>query len=234
VAGIVLAALFAVVTLVFDADQVVAGTALNLIAVGTTGVGYRLCLQAGYAQSAAVFFEPVRMPWLPFAAFDQFGLFYALLVLGGMVHAMLRFTRFGVELSAMGEYPPAAQSAGIRVVARRAGCLFFGGATAGLAGAYLSIMFTHQFTQNMTAGRGFLALAMVIFGRWKPLGLLLGGLFFGYVYAVETFLEVSPLRGMPAPQLLQMSPYILTLIVLAGLMGRARAPAALGQPLDRE
>jgi simple sugar transport system permease protein len=95
-------------------------------------------------------------------------------------------------------------------------------------------MFTHEFGTQMTAGRGFLALALVIFGRWQPTGLLAGGLFFGYVYAVGNQLEVTPSRWLPAPQVLQMAPYVLSLIVLAGAAGRSRAPAALGKALERQ
>lgn len=233
-AGLAMAALFALVTIVFDADQVVAGTAVNLIAVGGTGVGYRLCIQEGFASQAATFFEPMHPPFLPLAALDQFGLFYAVLILAAAVHLLVLRSRWGVELRSLGEHPAAAQAAGIRVRARRTLCILFGGLTAGVAGSYLSIMFTHQFTENMTAGRGFLALAMVIFGRWNPAGLLLGGLFFGYVYAFGYYLEVSPFRGLAAAQILQMAPYLLSLVVLAGMMGRSRAPAALGQPLERE
>ncbi len=233
-AGVTLACLFAIVTLVFDADQVVAGTAINLLALGATGVGYKWCLQAGWAARQAHCFKPLDLPLGPLAALDQYGLCYATLALAAMIHTVLRFSRWGIELSALGDYPLAASAAGIRVNARRFACVLFGGLTAGLAGSYLSIMYTHQFNENMTAGRGFLALAMVIFGGWQPLGLILGGLFFGYVSVVQNFLEVSPLRWLPAPQILQMAPYVFTLIVLAGLMGRRRAPAALGQPFENE
>src|SRR5690606_7402210 len=140
---------------------------------------------------------------------------------------------WGLELTALGEYPAAAAAAGMRIRVRQAGAILFGGAMAGLAGSYLSLMLTHQFGENMTAGRGFLALALVIFGRWQPLGLILAGLFFGYVYAISGALEVTPRPWLPAPQILQMAPYLLTLVVLAGWVGRSRAPAGLGQPLPR-
>jgi ABC-type uncharacterized transport system permease subunit len=231
-AAMVLAALFALATLVFDADQVVCGTALNLVAVGATSVGFKWCQAAGYTARVAPAFPRLELN-LPFDAFDQFPIAYATIALALLLHVYLRHMRWGVELTALGEYPAAAVAAGIRVRTRRFIAILFGGATAGLAGAYLSLMLTGQFGEHMTAGRGFLALAMVIFGRWQPPGLLLAGLFFGYLYAIQNTLEVSRPAWLPAPQLLQMMPYVCTLIVLAGLAGRTRAPSALGQPLER-
>lgn len=231
-AGIGLAALFAIVSLLFDADQVVAGTAINLLAVGATGVGFKFCRDAGLTEKASQFFGEIVLS-KHIQSPNQFGLFYATVLLAAVLYFLLRHTRFGLELIAMGEYPQAAVAAGIRVQARRAACVLFGGATAGLAGSYLSIMFTHQYVDNMTAGRGFLALAMVIFGRWHPAGLLAGGLFFGYVYAIANRLEVGSGTTLVPPPILQMAPYLLSLLVLAGWAGRTRAPAALGQPLER-
>lgn len=235
--GCVLGSLFALVTLVFDADQVVAGTAINLLAIGATGMGFKLCLDARLNERTAPFFQPIDLG-LPFDALDQYGLLPFVLVLAVAVHLMLRRTRFGVELIAMGEYPQAAVAGGIRVNARRLLTMLFGGACAGLAGCYLSTMYVTQFSENMTAGRGFLALAMVIFGKWKPLTLMLGGLFFGGIYALQNELHVisktTAASWLPPSQMLEMMPYVLSLIVLAGIGGRTRAPAALGQPLPRE
>lgn len=235
--GMALAGVFAVVTLVFDADQVVTGTALNLLAIGATGAGIKLAVAEGWGGRQVSFFEPIHVTDA-FGALNQFGLFYATILLMLAAHLFIRQTRWGVELTALGEYPRAVVSAGLRARWRRAGCVLFGGLTAGLAGSYLSIMFTHEFTDQMTAGRGFLALAMVVFGRWQPVGLLAGGLFFGYVYALQNHLhvfsrsEASP--WMPPSQILEMAPYVLTLLVLAGFAGRTRPPAALAQPLERE
>jgi simple sugar transport system permease protein len=231
-AGLTLAALFALVTLVFDADQVVAGTAINLLAVGATGMGFKLCREAELTQRRLNLFEELRLSE-HIQTLNQFGLCYVTLLLAVAAYVLLRRTRFGIELIALGEYPPAAVAAGLRVRARRLVCVLFGGLTAGLAGSYLSVMFTHQFVDNMTAGRGFLALAMVIFGRWHPGGLLAGGMFFGYVYAMASYLEVRPEGPAIPPSLLAMAPYLLSLLVLAGLMGRTRPPAALGQALER-
>ncbi len=231
-AGMALALCFALVTIVFSADQVVTGTALNLVALGVSGVAYKWCLAAGWTARAPVFFEPVHVGFLGFRAFDQYGLFYFTNVLALVLQVLIGRTRWGMELTAPGEYPAALAAAGVQVSLRRMGFVVRGGGRAGVGGSYLSIMFTHQFGPDLTAGRGYLALAMVIFGRWQPVGLLMGGLFFGYVYAVENYLEVNPLPWLPAPQLLQAAPYVLTLVVLAGFAGRTRAPAALAQPYD--
>ena len=220
-AGALMAALFALACLAFEADQVVAGTALNLLATGATGMGFKLCVEQGLTDRRVVFFEPA---WL-----GQFWLFYATLALLAAVRFLLRHTRPGIEITTLGEYPAAADAAGIRVNWRRGACVLFGGMTAGAAGSYLSIMFNTQFNQNMTAGRGFLALAMVVFGRWQPVGLLAGGLFFGLVYWLGKSLEVT-MTGSPAVSLLEMLPYVLSLAVLAGFAGRSRAPSSLGQP----
>lgn len=224
VAGLAMALLFVLASLVFDADQVVAGTALNLLAAGATGMGFKLCIAAGLTDRRALFFEPVY--------FGQFWLFYATLAVIAAVHLILRHTRHGIEITALGEYPAAARAMGIRVSVRRAACVMFGGVTAGVAGSYLSIMFNTQFNLDITAGRGFLALAMVIFGRWQPVGLLGGGLFFGLVYWLGKSWEISA-AGSSAVSLLGMLPYVLSLVMLAGFMGRGRAPAALGQPAER-
>lgn len=229
--GLLMACLFAICTLIFDADQVVAGTALNLLALGATGLLFKMSLRLGFTDRSAQFFEPITL-FSGLQAFNQYILCYLTILLAIGTHILIRRTRWGIELTALGEHPAAASAAGIRVNARRAACILFGGLTAGLAGSYLSIMFTHQFNENMTAGRGFLALAMVVFGRWQPKWLLLGGFLFGYLYAIENWLEVSQIPGLPAPQILQMAPYVLTLLVLAGTTGRTRAPAALGQPFN--
>lgn len=233
-AGLLIAAVFALVSIVYRADQIVAGAAINLLAVGLTGLGFKLCIDAGYAEREAKFFSPHNFDWLGFSALDQFDLAFVALLLAAIIHVVLFRTRFGIELRSLGEFPEAVDAAGISVTRRRVACVLFGGLTAGLAGSYLSIMFNTQFNENMTAGRGFLALAMVVFGRWHPGGLIAGGLFFGAIYWLATSLEVSPIEGMPAPQLFQMAPYLLSLIVLAGVMGKTKAPAALGRAFERE
>jgi len=243
--GVMLSALFALVVIAFRADQIVAGTAVNLLAVGLTGlVGARL-QEAGFDRRPPVFFERVGLPLLDRlpgvgpglfgegGVFHQHGLLYVTVL--GLVgcHLYLYHTRWGIELRALGENPAAAEAAGAQVNIRRTWAVLFGGACAGLAGAYLSIMYTHRFHDNMTAGRGFLALALVIFGRWRPLGLLTAGLVFGAFYAAANQMHVAGWSVTLARHWVDVAPYLLSLLLLALLARRASAPAALGQPYER-
>jgi simple sugar transport system permease protein len=150
-------------------------------------------------------------------------------LLGLVVWAYFRFTRAGLEHAAIGESPEAADSAGVSVQLRKLGAILFGAACAGLAGAYLSTMRVWAFTENMTDGMGFLALAIVIFGRWSAWGILLAGLFFGLVRAGVDALNVSRFARADLENLFNMLPYALSLAALAGLAGRSPAPAALGK-----
>lgn len=244
-AGVAIAALFALVAVIFRGDQIVAGTAINLLAAGLTGVCYARWLESRLAGRPPVYFERFAIPvlrdlpvlgrWL-FAetgVFYQHGLLY-LAVLGIVgAHYYLYHTRWGIELRALGENPVVADAAGIRVHARRVGAILFGGACAGLAGAYLTLMLTHEFRENITAGGGFLALAMVIFGRWRPAGLLVAGLVFGMLRALAYQLGVGAWSLPIARQWPEMAPYLLSILLLALLSGRARPPAMLGRPYER-
>ncbi len=143
----------------------------------------------------------------------------------------LKSTRPGLQLRAVGEYPAAADTAGVRVSRVRWRATIFNGAMCGLAGAFLSMSHTDSFGENMTAGRGFIALAIVIFGRWNPWGALGGALLFGAAEGSQFFLQ-SKIGTTFYPLLLAL-PYALTLLVLAGFAGRSPAPAALGQVYER-
>ena len=140
-------------------------------------------------------------------------------------------TRLGLRLRSVGENPRAAETVGVSVYRMRYGAVLASGALAALGGAFLSIGFVHSFTQNMTAGRGFIALAAVIFGRWKPLGLLGATALFGFSSALAQRL---PEFSEQAATLFQALPYVLTLIAVAGLVGRSTPPAADGVPYRRE
>ena len=128
-----MACLFAICTLIFDADQVVTGTALNLLALGATGLAFKMSLRLGFTDRTAPFFEPIHL-FSGLQAFNQYILCYLTILLAISTHILIRHTRWGIELTALGEYPAAASAAGIRVNARRAACILFGGLTAGLAG----------------------------------------------------------------------------------------------------
>lgn len=216
-AGAAAGALFALFAVVRRTDQIVVGAAVNLLALGGTGLAAR-ALYGGAVPTAPV------LPSLAFA-----GLALALVPLLGLG---LAFTRPGLRLRAVGERARAADAEGVAVERVRFAALLAGGTLAGVAGAALSIAQSNTFTEGMTAGRGFIALAVVIFGRWRPAGVLGAALFFGAAMALQPRLQA---RGSAIPyQATLMFPYVVTLVVLAFASGRARAPADLGRPYRRE
>ena len=218
-AAALLAALFALAILKFAADQIVTGTGINLLAFGATALAYKR-LDPVMASRTITAINPV---WMMVAA----------LVLLAFVWVYLRFTRGGLELTAIGESPEAADAAGVSVDLRKWGTILSGAACAGLAGAYLSTMRVQGFVENMTEGQGFLALAIVIFGRWHAGGILAAGLFFGLVRAMANSLETHPGYSGSTLQLFKILPYAVSLLALAGVAGRSGAPASLGRPYVR-
>ncbi|GIX07409.1 MAG: ABC transporter permease [Candidatus Poribacteria bacterium] len=201
------------------ADQIVTGTAINLTALGLTG----FLNQQGYADVVRVSgFSP---SW-------RAGLFGGAFLVAILTHLFLRSTHLGLAIRAAGEHPHAVETAGVSVRWLRTGTVAFGGMMAGAAGGYLLLTQVPTFIENMSAGRGFIAIAIVIFGRWSALGVLLGSLFFGAADGLQLWLEAVGV-GIP-DEFLKMLPYLLTLAVLAGYAGRTQAPAKLGIPYRRE
>jgi ABC-type uncharacterized transport system permease subunit len=204
--------LFGLFTIVLRADQIVTGTAINLLAVGATSFVYRELQQgAVFVQSIPRLQRDLIVPlaWIVFPI--------ALAIL-------LWNTTFGLRLRAAGENPEAVAA---HVRSARAIALALEAILAGLAGAYLSLGLSSGFAENMTAGRGFIALSIVIFGRWKLKGALLGTAIFGLAAALQYALQASS-RGVPFHLLLAL-PYVVTLLILCGVAGRVRAPEALGR-----
>jgi simple sugar transport system permease protein len=212
-AGVLLAALFALLVLNFKADAIVAGTGLNLLALGATGVAHRAMI--GRFGS----YEASTLP--PFVFFLLAALLIPLLWFG------LFKTRPGLQLRAAGEYPAAAEASGASVLLLRWKSTLFNGALCGMAGAFLAMSHTDSFAENMTAGKGFMALAIVIFGRWSPIGALGAALLVSAANAMQFGLQ-SKISTQYYPLLLAL-PYILTILTLAGFAGKSAAPAALGQ-----
>lgn len=211
--GVVLSSVFAFLVVTLRGDAVVAGTGLNLFALGFTGVAFRAVSQRYPASQAATIPETF---------------FYILaLFLCAALWFALSSTRIGLVLRACGENPRAAESAGVNVALVRWNCTLWNGALCGLAGAFLSISHTNSFAENMTEGRGFIALSLVIFGRWNPWGTLGAALLFGAAQGSQFWLQTRV--GDQWYPLLLALPYVLTLIVLAGFAGKVRAPAALGE-----
>lgn len=242
-AALILASLHAWASISLRADQVVSGTAINILALGVTGFLMETIFgHPGTTNSVATIPPVFDFPaggsgvlgtiwrWI-----DVVFLSYTPLVYVGMFAAVfltwaLYRTRWGLRVRALGEHPRAADTVGVSVMRGRWFAVLLSGAMAGLAGANLTLEQVGTFTEGMTNGRGFIALAANIFGRWVPGGAYLASLLFGFADALQLKLQLfSDVIKIP-PQFFLMLPYLLTVIVLAGVMGRAHAPASVGKP----
>jgi simple sugar transport system permease protein len=218
VGGALIAALYALLVVRLGGDQIVCGVALNLLADG----GTRFLLKATFDSSSN---SPRVGAWgNPTAA-----LIAATLALVLLTHLVLYRTRFGLRVRAVGEHPEAATSLGVNVARVRWLAVVAGGALAGLGGAWLAAD-QHQFVAGMSNGRGYIALAALIFGKWRPTRAALACVMFGFAEATQIVLQAAGV-GVPA-WAVQMLPYVLTMVTLAGLIGRAAPPRALGRPTD--
>jgi len=238
VAGAALALVFGVVALTLLANQVATGLALSLF-----GVGLSAFVGLDFISVVIQGLQPLAVPGLSdlpvvgTLVFGQSPLVYVSLALFAAVEVFLYRTRAGLILRAVGESPQAAHAIGYRVVAIRYGAVVFGGACAGLGGAYLAVAYTPLWVEGMTAGRGWIALALVVFATWKPARVLAGAYLFGGVTLAQFQAQAA---GVDLPsQFLAMLPYLATIVVLAlisrdaGLI-RLNAPASLGRPFHPE
>lgn len=238
-AGLFVGALHAVATINYRADQVVSGTAINILFLGVPALlsgalfestGATRQLTKDEVLPDVMFFDSASSPMLA-SVFNQKPVVYlAFLVVGVSVYVLYR-TRFGLRLRAVGENPEAADTAGVNVRRMRYAGVLISGALAALGGAYLSIGQSSQFTRNMTAGRGFIALAALIFGKWHPVGAMMACLLFGFAEAVS--IRMQGTVNIPN-QFIMMIPYVLTMVMLAGLIRRADPPKALGVAYVKE
>ncbi len=224
VGGAALSLLYGVCTIRFRADQVVVGIAINLLAIGLTRFFLRLLFDSSSNSPRVAGFQ-VEGSGTGFGALVQNPLVWlGVLGIAGVAWLLYR-TPFGLRVRAVGEHPIAAASVGVPVARVRYIAVALSGMLAGLGGAYLSLD-QHQFTDGMTAGRGFIALAAIIFGRWDPKRAALACLLFA---AAETLqIRLQGTQALPS-QFVEMIPYVLTIIALAGVVGRAVAPTALGR-----
>jgi ABC-type uncharacterized transport system permease subunit len=226
VAGLFIAAIYAVTCIRFKADQVVSGAAINILMFGVPGF-----------LSGAFFLSSGSTPQLPkehLIPLTPIVIAFAMVAISWYV--MYR-TPFGLRLRSVGEKPEAADAAGVSVNRIRYFGVLIAGVLAGIGGAYLSIGQSSLFTRNMTAGRGFIALAALIFGKWRPIQTMLACLLFGFTEAISIQMQgaVKLPSGEDIPvQFIQMVPYVLTIIVLAGFIGSSRPPKALGIPYQKE
>jgi general nucleoside transport system permease protein len=216
----------AVVSIRYKADQIISGVAINLMAIGVPAV----VLTGLFGNSATSATIANRLPRWGEGAFQFSPLVYLAFLLVPITWFVLFRTPFGLRLRAVGEHPEAADSVGISVARMRYAGVMLSGVLAGLGGAYLSIGGFNQFITEMSGGRGFIALAALIFGKWHPLGVLGATLLFGAFQALETQLGGGQL--LP-PTVVQSLPFILTMLVLAGFVGRAIPPKAIGKPFEK-
>jgi simple sugar transport system permease protein len=232
-AGMLLAGVFALIAIGARADQIITGTALTLAAIGITGTIYRKAYGAAGAGLSIPTLPPLpvpglsRIPIIGAGLFDQPAPTYLAVAAVPLVWWLLFRTRLGLQLRATGEAAALARAAGIRTMAIRTGAVMVGGAFAGLGGATLVLAQVGTFAERMTAGRGYLAIAIVVVGRWHPAGVAAAALLFGLATALQFLFQALDVR---APyQLFLMLPYLITLLALAGVVGRVRAPGDLGR-----
>lgn len=238
-AGLLVAWLHAVATINYKADQVVSGTAINILFLGVPALlsgalfdstGATPQLPKDQVLPDVTLFNADSSPMLA-SIFNQKPLVYLAFMMAGVTFYVLYRTRFGLRLRAVGENPEAADTAGVNVRRMRYAGVLISGALAALGGAYLSIGQNSLFTRNMTAGRGFIALAALIFGKWDPVGALLACLLFGLAEAIA--IRMQGTVNIPN-QFIQLIPYVLTMVALAGLVRRASPPKALGVAYAKE
>jgi ABC-type uncharacterized transport system permease subunit len=216
--GVILAVIYALCVIRWRANQIVAGMAVNMLALGITPFLCKILFDVTGSTPAIPLAErfqtaPIYLAWL--------------IVLG--CYVFMKYTAAGLWFSFAGEKPEALHAAGISVNRVRWAAVLLSGALAGMGGASLSVCLSSSFSRNMAAGRGFIALAALIFGKWRPGPAALACLLFGFTEAVQIRLQGVALWGTPVPvQLIQVLPYVVTILVLAGFVGRSRAPSALG------
>jgi simple sugar transport system permease protein len=232
-AGLIMGAFLAVAAVKWEMDQIIAGVVINIVAAGLTSFFY--APGKTLPQLVPVFSIPILSD-IPLIGpvFFRNGIFaLATLFIVLAVNFAIFKTRWGLRSRSVGEYPSAADAAGINVTRVRMINVTLAGALAGCAGAFLALEAAGTFSRGLTAGRGFLALAIMIFGAWNPMGALAAALFFGLSTAIASQLQADSVIDIPQ-QFVNLLPFVMTLIVLSVAVGRVRPPAAAGQPYTKE
>ncbi len=236
--GLILGAIHAVLSIRYKTDQIISGTVINIFSLGMTSFISAKFLTENLSLNNPGIFRPwaipglVKIPLIGPLFFNNNLFVYALFFFLILLQVALFYMRWGLRLRSVGEHPRAADTLGIDVFRTRYMAVILGGMMAGFAGAYFTLGSVGRFDEGMTAGRGFIALAAMIFGNWTPVGSFGAGLLFGFADAMAARLAILGVR-IPS-QFLLMTPYIATMIVLAGVVGRGQMPAADGQPYEKE
>lgn len=242
--GGIMAAAHAVLSIKYKVDQIISGTVINILAAGATRfLNLRLLEPAGL--SAPGQFAVVRIPLLadiPIVGpilFENSPTIFFMLFLVVVINYVVFFTPWGLRMRACGEHPRAADTVGVHVNFTRYVSVIVGGLIAGVGGAYFSLDVVGAFEDNMTRGQGFVALAAMIFGNWSPVGAFLAALLFGFADAIQVKMQILRpilpfLKAYIPHEFLQTAPYILTIIVVAGVVGRSRPPAEEGKPYEKQ
>ncbi|PRY49953.1 nucleoside ABC transporter membrane protein [Knoellia remsis] len=227
--GLAMGAFLAFTTVKGQLDQIIAGVVINIIATGITSFYFESgkTIPRGLPNFDVPLLSKIPLIGPVFFSDGPIALFALVIVF--VIHVLLFKTKWGLRTRAVGEYPSAADTAGINVIALRLVNVSLAGILAGVAGTYLSMEATSSFERGMSSGRGFLALAILIFGAWRPMRALAAALFFGFMSATASQLQASDVVNIPQ-QFINLLPYVLTLVVLAAAAGRVRAPGAVGQP----
>jgi simple sugar transport system permease protein len=236
--GMFVAALHAVLVIQFKVDQIISGVAVNIVGTGASSFISNRYLQTSNTLNNSDIFPNiaipglVKIPILGPVLFENNIMVYLMLILVAVIFVVLFYTRWGLRTRAVGEHPKAADTLGINVYMTRYVNVILGGMVAGMGGAYFTIGSVGRFDKLMTAGKGFIGLAAMIFGNWNPIGALGSSLIFGFADSLQVKMQIL---DIPIPtEFLQMAPYIVTIIVLAGLVGRVHTPAADGSPYDKQ
>jgi simple sugar transport system permease protein len=235
--SVILAALHAVVSIDFKVNQIISGTVVNILALGVTGYFYRQFLAENVPPGPGTFpiYSIPVLSQIPFVGpilFQQKPLTFIMFILVFVIQYVLFFTPWGLRTRAVGEHPRAADTLGINVFRTRYINVILGGVIAGLGGVWFTLEAVDVFNPGMTNGLGFIGLAAMLFGKWSPFGALLGALIFGLGNSVTS--TISIFRPDIPSQIPQMLPYLLTIIVVTGVVGRAVPPAADGEAYEKQ
>lgn len=236
--GAAVASLHAFLVIKFKVDQIISGTAVNILGAGVTSFVSSRFLEKNIdalnnSGTLPAFAIPLlsKIPVLGPVLFDNTPIVYLTIILVAILHVVLFYTPWGLRTRAVGEHPKAADTLGVNVYLMRYINVMIGGMFAGLGGAYFTVGSVGRFDEVMTAGKGFIGLAAMIFGKWTPIGAYTSSLIFGFADSLQVKLQILKV-GIP-PEFLLMAPYIVTMIVLTGVVGKAVAPAADGQPYEK-